>query len=146
MSKRQSKSVIIDLPVRLTDMQKLDLAEQLNEKLEELRNLEDSKKSYVEAKNSEIKEVKEQVDTLHDDWVKGVIHEPVDCYFEYHSPTVGEKTLIRTDTNIPVKVYPMSEYDLENVDQSELFIEYANNPEIPEELKLSNNDSDEDDS
>ena len=76
----------------------LDLASELANKTQEMRQLEEQKKSVMSEYSSKTAIAREQVLLLSDKVSSGYEIRDVECEVLYHTPIEGMKTIIRTDT------------------------------------------------
>jgi hypothetical protein len=98
------------LKYEFTEVELLDLGRDLSLKSQELRNLEDQKKSVVSEFGSRMTIAKEQIGQLSDKVSAGYEMRDVLCMVDYHLPEGGKKTFTRTDTG-EGWVEPMNETD-----------------------------------
>ena len=90
------------LPVALTDEEKIEIGQNLTEKLMRLRQLEDQRKEEMQRFKMEIMAEAAEVQHLTDMLHNGIEERPVKCEVVYHSPVMGMKTIMRLDTNEPL--------------------------------------------
>ncbi len=76
----------------------LELGRDLSAKNQELRQIEEQKKSVVAEYGSRIAIAKEQISSLSDKVASGYEMRDVTVMIDYHWPERGKKTLTRTDT------------------------------------------------
>lgn len=86
------------LKYEFTDLEMLELGRDLSIKSQELRNLEDQKKSVVSEFSSRMTIAKEQIGQLSDKVASGYEMRDVYCTVVYHVPETGKKIFTRTDT------------------------------------------------
>lgn len=93
-----------------TDAEKLELGRDLSLRSQDLRTLEDQKKSVVSDFGSRMTIAREQIGSLSDKVASGYEMRDVTCLVDYHEPEMGKKTMTRTDTG-EEWVEPMNETD-----------------------------------
>ena len=76
-----------------------ELATELANKNQELRQLEENKKAVTADFGSRMTVCKEQIGLLSDRVASGYEMRDVSCVVDYHIPTPNKKTITRTDTN-----------------------------------------------
>ena len=80
-----------------TEAERLELGRELSLKNQELRQLEDSKKSVVAEYSSRLTIAKEQINVLSDKVASGYETRDIYCDLQYHCPERNKKTYTRTD-------------------------------------------------
>lgn len=90
---------------------------------QELRRIEEEKKSVVSEYGSRINITKERISSLSDKVSAGYEVRDIECEVKYHEPTKGMKTLTRLDTGYTWKD-KMTEYDFN------LFTQYTEESEM----------------
>lgn len=86
------------LKYEFTPAEMLDLGRDLSAKNQELRQIEEQKKSVVAEYGSRIAIAKEQISSLSDKVASGYEMREVTVMIDYHLPVRGKKTLTRIDT------------------------------------------------
>lgn len=86
------------LKYEFTPTEMLELGRDLSAKNQELRQIEEQKKSVVAEYGSRIAIAKEQISSLSDKVASGYEMRDVTVMIDYHWPERGKKTLTRTDT------------------------------------------------
>lgn len=113
----------------------LDLGRDLSAKNQELRQLEEQKKSVVAEFGSRIAVAKEQISSLSDKVASGYEMRETTCMIDYHVPVRGKKTMTRSDTN-ESWVEPMNDTDhnlFNQWEQRELEIQESEEDELGSE-------------
>lgn len=87
------------LKYEFTPTEMLELGRDLSAKNQELRQIEEQKKSVVAEYGSRIAIAKEQISSLSDKVASGYEMRDVTVMIDYHWPERGKKTLTRTDTS-----------------------------------------------
>lgn len=98
------------LKYEFTSDEMLELGRDLSAKNQELRQLEEQKKSVVAEFGSRIAVAKEQISSLSDKVASGYEMRETTVMIDYHLPERGKKTLTRTDTG-EQWVEPMNDTD-----------------------------------
>lgn len=98
------------LKYEFTPVEMLGLGQDLSAKNQELRQLEEQKKSVVAEFGSRIAVAKEQISSLSDKVASGYEMRETTVMIDYHLPERGKKTLTRTDTG-EQWVEPMNDTD-----------------------------------
>ena len=98
------------LKYEFTSDEMLELGRDLSAKNQELRQIEEQKKSVVAEYGSRIAIAKEQISSLSDKVASGYALRETTVMIDYHLPERGKKTLTRTDTG-EQWVEPMNDTD-----------------------------------
>lgn len=98
------------LKYEFTPEEMLELGRDLSAKNQELRQIEEQKKSVVPEYGSRIAIAKEQISSLSDKVASGYEMRETTVMIDYHLPERGKKTLTRTDTG-EQWVEPMNDTD-----------------------------------
>ena len=93
-----------------SDREKLILAGELANKQQELRQLEDQKKSINSEYASRINIAREHININADKLASGYEMREIDCKVQYHTPEQNKKLLLRLDT-MEEWIEPMTDYD-----------------------------------
>lgn len=94
----EKQNVRRSLRYDFTETERQDLSLELANKNQELRTLEDQKKSVVSEYGSRITVTKEHINSLSDKVASGYEIRDVSCLVEYHAPKRDRKQFTRTDT------------------------------------------------
>jgi hypothetical protein len=105
------------IPVALTDEEKIEIGQNLTEKLLRLRELEDQRKEEMQKFKMQIMGEAAEVQHLTDMLHNGTEERPVKCEVVYHMPVMGMKTIMRLDTNEPFDEKDMSAADKKRADE-----------------------------
>lgn len=98
------------LRYEFTNEEMRDLGRDLSVKNQELRQLEEQKKSVVADFGSRMTIAKEHISSLSDKVASGYEMRDVMCMVEYHTPEINKKTYTRTD-NEESWIEPMNDTD-----------------------------------
>jgi hypothetical protein len=101
------------LPVRYTDPERMDIAEQLGRAAQAQGDLEDQKKAQDAEYKESLEAVKLQIKRLSRKLGAGSEMRNVQCKWLLEDPTSKEKTLVRLDTGEVVRVLPMQDHDFQ---------------------------------
>lgn len=103
------------LPVRYTDPERLDLAEQLARASQAKQDAEDQKKAQDAEYKEQLEGLNLAIKRLSRKLTAGHEMRNVQCKWILEDPTPKEKTLVRTDTGEIVRVVPMQDRDFQEV-------------------------------
>ncbi len=98
------------LKCEFSDAEMLELGRDLSIKSQELRNLEEQKKSVVSEYGSRMTIAKEQISSLSDKVASGYEMRDISCLVDFHVPERGKKQFTRTDTG-ETWIEPMNDAD-----------------------------------
>lgn len=110
---RRESSALEYLPVRYTDPERMDIAEQLGRAAQSQGDLEDQKKAQDAEHKEALEAVKLQIKRLSRKLASGSEMRNVMCKWLLEDPTPKEKTLVRLDTGEVVRVVPMQDHDFQ---------------------------------
>lgn len=99
------------LPVHLTDSEKLEMAQQLTERLQSLNELEEERKREAQRLKFQMDAEETQVDYLARCIREGKEDREVECEIVYNLPVRGMKQVIRMDTMEVVDEKDMTDND-----------------------------------
>lgn len=108
---RRESPTLEYLPVRYTDPERMDIAEQLGRAAQSQGDLEDQKKAQDAEHKEALEACKLQIKRLSRKMASGSEMRNVQCVWLLGDPTPGEKTLVRKDTGEIVRVIPMQDHD-----------------------------------
>lgn len=131
------------LKYEFSDNEKLELGRDLSSKNQELRQLEEQKKSVVAEFGSRIAVAKEMISSLSDKVASGYEMRDTTVMIDYHLPERGKKTLTRTDTG-ESWVEPMNDTDhnlFTQWEQRELESQQSEEEELADSIQVDEADA-----
>lgn len=131
------------LKYEFSDLEKLELGRDLSSKNQELRQLEEQKKSVVAEFGSRIAVAKEMISSLSDKVASGYEMRDTTVMIDYHLPERGKKILTRTDTG-ESWVEPMNDTDhnlFTQWEQRELEREQSEEEELADSIQVDEADA-----
>ncbi len=130
-NKREVKKEVCTLRHKFSSDEKMDLTDQLCDKLAEIDQIEKAKKEANDEFKSQTSSVDAQISRLRQQLTSGFEERPIDCEVHFHVPATGKKTIFRMDTMEKVEVQQMSPMEC----QDRLPLSQEEEEDVKEELE-----------